>query len=450
MPCCSHDLTSPTAPAHPAPLLFLSPDEVSELSPSSTPVEVVNYLATHTAALDLRRVAVLLQAGATQLHLPALDALLQQPVLPGWRLWRADVGHGDVAPAAECRSWLPGDCASISQEGTLEVTPVSWMQCIADAASKSLQALAVECDEETDVCAPAMHHLLSLLPPMPPLTALAIGFMDTLTDELLSPLLFLRQLTTLHLSHIPHLSDTFSRDICASLTALVRLRCDCLSISDAGMEYLPKLTALRWLEIRACPFIELSPAFPLGALRRLTTLRLDPPGGDIRMALSPGALTRLADVVTTLHTLELGVHCTDPQSIVRRPFFSGRVPPRLCLYAPEHLAWAWDTTWAGGETLKHLVLLHPFDPLLKRMGSLTRLRSLRICDCAALTPAHIRCLALAKGLETVILGGISSASVATDARATLTARLPHLGTLHIHSCLEMAARETFWSTSATL
>ena len=419
---------------------------MSELSPSSTPVEVVNYLATHTWHLDLRRLAVLLRAGATQLHLPAFDALIQQPVLPSWRLWRADVGRGE--PSADIRTWLPGNWATISQDGTLEVTPVSWMQCIADAASRDLQALTIESSGEDDQCASAMHHLLSMLPPMPPLTALAIGFMDTLTDEQLSPLLFLRQLTTLHLSHVPHLSDVCLRDVCSSLTALVRLRCDCLSVSDAGMEYLPKLTALRWLEIRACPFIAMSPSFPLGALRRLNTLSLDPPGGDVRMLLSPGALARLADVVTTLHTLEMGAHCTDPQSVVRRPFFHGRVPPRLYLYAPEQLAW--DTKWAGGETLTHLVLSHPFDPLLKRMGGLTRLRSLRICNCSALTPAHVRCLALAKGLESVTLGRVTSESMAADARATLTSRLPHLGTLHIHSCLEMAATETFWSSSATV
>ena len=76
---------------------------MSELSPSSTPVEVVNYLATHTWHLDLRRLAVLLRAGATQLHLPAFDALIQQPVLPSWRLWRADVGRGE--PSADIRTW---------------------------------------------------------------------------------------------------------------------------------------------------------------------------------------------------------------------------------------------------------------------------------------------------------------------------------------------------------
>jgi hypothetical protein len=59
------------------------------------------------------------------------------------------------------------------------------------------------------------------------LRALALGYFDSARDDELRPLLRLRLLTRLELSHLPHLSDTLLRALCcaaAGLGSLV-LRC---------------------------------------------------------------------------------------------------------------------------------------------------------------------------------------------------------------------------------
>jgi hypothetical protein len=79
---------------------------------------------------------------------------------------------------------------------------------------------------------------------------LALGFFDSAREETLRPLLRLRALTRLELSHLPHASDELLRAACGALAALTHLRLDYLPISDAGLAHLGRLRSLTWLEIR--------------------------------------------------------------------------------------------------------------------------------------------------------------------------------------------------------
>jgi hypothetical protein len=64
------------------------------------------------------------------------------------------------------------------------------------------------------------------------------------------PLLQLRRLTRLELSHIPDFSDALLLAVCHSLRALTHLRLDYLSVSDSGFAQLSSLKSLEWFELR--------------------------------------------------------------------------------------------------------------------------------------------------------------------------------------------------------
>lgn len=120
------------------------------------------------------------------------------------------------------------------------------------AGAPALRSLALENGDREDVSitAPALHVVLCSLREAPALRELALGFFDALHSEQLLPLLQLRRLTRLELSHLPDISDVLLCSICQSLRALIHLRVDYLSVSDAGFAHLRNLKALDWLEIR--------------------------------------------------------------------------------------------------------------------------------------------------------------------------------------------------------
>ena len=205
--------------------------------------------------LDVRSIALLLEAGATRLHVGDLNALLQHPFAPGWRLWRADACAGAPppvppgAPHAQLPPWL----AVLEDNGALVPAPpaAGWLRLLGDAPALRQLALENGDAEDTELTTPALGASLRLLRNASALRALALGFFDAADDATLAPLLRLRGLQRLELSHLPQLSDAFLRALCDALTALTHLRLDYLSVADQGLTHLDRLRQLTWLELRA-------------------------------------------------------------------------------------------------------------------------------------------------------------------------------------------------------
>ena len=200
-------------------------------------------------SLDVRSLTLLLGAGASCIHLDDFNGLLARPFLPGWRLWRGDACFGAPPPRA---ALLPGWLAHLDDDGTLVPTPAehSWLHLLSGAPA--LRSLALENGNEEDpaATAPALHVVLCSLREAPALRKLALGFFDELRSEQLMPLLQLRRLTRLELSHIPDFSDALLLAVCHSLRALTHLRLDYLSVSDSGFAQLSSLKSLEWFELR--------------------------------------------------------------------------------------------------------------------------------------------------------------------------------------------------------
>lgn len=199
--------------------------------------------------LDVRSLTLVLGAGASRVHLDDFNALLERPFHPGWRLWRSDACH-DAPPLRAAR--LPGWLAFLDDDGTLAPTPPEhgWLHLLAGAPA--LRSLALENGdvEDPNLTAPALHVVLCSLREAPALRSLALGFFDSVQSHQLQPLLQLRALTRLELSHVPDFSDALLLGACHSLRALTHLRLDYLSVSDAGFAHLSSLRQLEWLELR--------------------------------------------------------------------------------------------------------------------------------------------------------------------------------------------------------
>ena len=197
----------------------------------------------------MRSLTLLLGAGASKVHLDDFNGLLARPFQPGWRLWRGDACFGAPPPRA---ALLPGWLAHLEDDGTLVPTPAehSWLHLLSGAPA--LRSLARENGHEEDpaATAPALHVVLCSLREAPALRKLALGFFDELQSEQLMPLLQLRRLTRLELSHIPDFSDALLLAVCHSLRALTHLRLDYLSVSDSGFVQLSSLKSLEWFELR--------------------------------------------------------------------------------------------------------------------------------------------------------------------------------------------------------
>ena len=199
--------------------------------------------------LDVRELTLLLGAGASRVHLDDFNGLLARPFTPGWRLWRGDACFDAPPPRA---ALLPGWLAHLDDDGTLVPTPPehSWLHLLAGAPALRSRALENGDEEDAAATAPALHVVLRSLREAPALRKLALGFFDELRNEQLLPLLQLRRLTRLELSHLPDLSDALLLATCQSLRALTHLRLDYMSVSDAGFANLGSLKSLDWLEIR--------------------------------------------------------------------------------------------------------------------------------------------------------------------------------------------------------
>jgi hypothetical protein len=275
--------------------LFTVPCAAARLPP--LPVAAADALAD-ALPLDTRTLRLLLGAGASRIHVADFSALLDDPFRcsPGWRLWRADAFLEPPPPWHEAHATLPPWLAMLDDDGALIPTPAQdgWFRLLTGASG--LAALAVENSSAEDaVAAPgALSTLLRGLCDAPALRSLALGFFSTLHDEDLRPLLSLRTLTRLELSHLPHISDEFMRATCRALPALTALRLDYLSITDAGLAHLGRLRSLCWFEIRvsvacaavciptrerqltryaarclqACPFVQFGMSFPFETLSR--------------------------------------------------------------------------------------------------------------------------------------------------------------------------------------
>ncbi len=207
----------------------------------------------------MRSLVLLTAAGATRVHVDDFSGLLARPFKPGWRLWRGDANHDAPPPRA---SVLPGWLAYLDDDGALAPMPAEhgWLHMLAGAPALRLLALENGDREDPSVTAPALHVVLGSLREAPALRELALGFFDALHSEQLLPLLQLRRLTRLELSHLPDVSDALLCSICQSLRALSHLRLDYLSVSDAGFAHLRNLKSLDWLEVRVRALLRLQAA----------------------------------------------------------------------------------------------------------------------------------------------------------------------------------------------
>ena len=229
----------------------------------------------------MRSLVLLTVAGATRVHLDDFHGLLARPFKPGWRLWRGDANF-DAPPARA--AVLPGWLAYLDDDGTLTPTPPEhgWLHML--AAAPALRSLSLENGHEEDpsVTAPALYVALCSLSEAPALRKLALGFFDRLESEQLQPLMQLRALTRLELSHVPDFSDQLLGSACRSLRALTHLRLDYLSVSDAGFLHLDSLKSLAWLEIRvrlvllrapSQAYVHATAGMPIRAVRAHLSLR---------------------------------------------------------------------------------------------------------------------------------------------------------------------------------
>lgn len=186
------------------------------------------------------------------MHIDDFSLLLRDPFAhsPGWRLWRADTCFD--AQRLDMHIPLPPWLAVLNDEGVLVPAPPEdgWMRLLSVAPALAFLAVENGATEDEVVATPALFSLLRSLRAAPVLRSLAVGFFSAAGDEALQPLLRLRTLTRLELSHLPHVTDEFVCKACRTLGALAALRLDNLAISDAALSHLDRPRALSWLEIR--------------------------------------------------------------------------------------------------------------------------------------------------------------------------------------------------------
>lgn len=160
-----------------------------------------------------------------------------------------------------------------------------------------------------------------------------------------------------------------------------------------------RLTRVRSLS-QACPFMQFGPTFPFDALSRLSTLRLDPPGGDRRMRLSHIASARLVAAASRVPHLCVGFR---PLSRSVLPFFAItqlEVMPRrllsLQMHASQFVTWPTLRTWPAANLVHTLVLDLPCEWCVRRRFAL---RTTRTCCFSRRLQTELRC-AFAQGAGT--------------------------------------------------
>ena len=216
--------------------------------------------------------------------------------------------------------------------------------------------------------------------------------------------------------------------------------------------------------------------FPFDDLTKLSTLRLDPPGGDRPMRVSHIASSRLVAAAKRVQHLCIGFR---PKSASSLPFFEMaklEVMPRrlqsLQMHASQFVTWPHVArTWPAATTLHTLVLDVPCEwcdrpariPLptcmlvspytlrcasaaasrvLLRLRHLPALRDLTICDCSGMNVTGLDGIAGATELRRLVLGKFPQQLLLYTHR--LLRWLPYCTEAHFHDCAETPCQSSFF------
>lgn len=193
--------------------------------------------------------------------------------------------------------------------------------------------------------------------------------------------------------------------------------------------------------------MQFGPTFPFEALARLSTLRLDPPGGDRRMRVSHTAASRLVAAASRVQHLSVGFR---PSARSALPFFEMsklEVMPRrllsLHMHASQFVTWPPAArTWPAATSLHTLVLDLPCDWVLSRLRHLPALQQLTICDCSAMNVADLDGIAGATQLRRLVLGKFPNELLLYYRR--LLRWLPLCTEAHFHDCDETPCQSSFF------
>ena len=193
--------------------------------------------------------------------------------------------------------------------------------------------------------------------------------------------------------------------------------------------------------------MQFGPVFPFDTLTKLTTLRLDPPGGDKPMRVSHIASARLVAAANRVQHLCIGFR---PKSRSTLPFFEMaklEVMPRrllsLQMHASQFVTWPpVARTWPAATNVHTLVLDVPCEWVLLWLRHLPALRELIICDCSGMNVTSLDGIAGATELRRLVLGKFPQQLLLYTRR--LLRWLPFCTEAHFHDCAETPCQSSFF------
>lgn len=402
---------------------------------------VVDALAAQASLrLDKRTLALLVNAGASQLRIRDFWELCYNE-FPGWEFWRADIDRFPLRPGVP-RMRIPDNLVRI-QDGLLAFDPERWTAVFAWGGR--LRSLILESQRDED--AHSGHLVAAILARVQEgcrLRHLALGFFDNVRALHAAPALGMRSLSMLELSHLPHFGDALVGRIWDSVPNLIRLRLNHLPISDHAFEGLPGHPRLRDLEVKDCPYVRLQDPFRPHLCRNLRALRLSPPPGELSMVASFREVQRMGEHMHGLEVLVLGVTLVPEENWSHVPcVLDLRMNQlerlrHLELYHVHQVSFP-KRPWRYLQSLEHVVVDRANGFLLAVFSKIPNLRSLHVCCCEGLQPSDLGVLGSMHGLERLILGGLPAYLQTVAAEAV--GGLSELRIMHLHRTEEFPACE---------
>ena len=404
--------------------------------PALRPAVVDALAAEPSLRLDKRTLALLVDAGATQLRIRDFWELCYHE-FPGWEFWRADVDRFPLRPGVP-RMRLPDHLVRL-RDGLLCFDPERWTEVFAWGGR--LRSLTLESQRDED--ARSGHLVAAVLARVQQgchLRHLALGFFENVRALHLAPALGMRSLAVLELSHLPHVNDALVSRIWGFLPSLTRLRLNHLPLSDHAFEGLADHPGLRDLEIKNCPYVRLREPFRPHTCLNLRALRLNPPSSKFPMVACFREVQLMAEHMHGLERLVLGVELVPEESWSRVTCALDLRMNRLDslrhleLYCIHQVTFP-KRPWRYLRCLERLVVDKANGFLLAVSSKIATLRSLHVCSCENLQPADFGVLRSMLGLEELTLGGLPAHAEAAAVNAV--AGLPELRILHLHRAKEL-------------
>lgn len=391
------------------------------------------------SVIDKRILALALGAGATRVHLYDFwDFCNSFPAM--WHCWQEGVSKEAPPPLERCMPTI--ECMMEVRDAVLQPSTCDWMRLF--PLTHCMESLAVENQKDEDEeSGPLIKLLIREAVACKTLRRVSIAFFDSINDSTISPLLTCTALTRLDLSHIPFLTDASMTAFTHKLKNLQELRLDFLAVTDSGFRDVGRLKHLHFLEIRACPYVQLQPPFNFQSLPKLRTFRLHPGAGSTDMTI----------VAQTLRSI---VHCTRIKHLALGCKFAGGAGKgqgfdlrsasfknlhHIELYNCNQMTWPSKfTLWT--KSLRSIVLEEVTDSVIVRLKGLKTLTSLTICNAAGLAPGEFAAIGDLTSLCELVIGGLPpQLEPLVD---ELLKELPNLRTAHFHRCREYPTKASLF------